>query len=62
MKKKNIDSTTIKSILDKNKDLNFDLNNLRDTQAELNRRLNQIYDAKSFKLWQLFDKVKKNPN
>jgi len=61
MKKKNIDSTTIKSILDKNKDLNFDLNNLRDTQAELNRRLNQIYDAKSFKLWQLFDKVKKNP-
>lgn len=62
MKKKNIDSSTIKSILDKNKQLNFELNNLRGTQGELNRRLTQIYDAKSFKLWQLFDKVKKNPN
>jgi glycosyltransferase involved in cell wall biosynthesis len=62
MKKKNIDSTTIKSILDKNKQLNFELNNIRCTQGELNRRLNQIYDAKSFKLWQLFTKIKKNPN
>ncbi|OQB40436.1 MAG: Chondroitin synthase [candidate division CPR1 bacterium ADurb.Bin160] len=61
MKKNNI-STTIKSILDKNKELNLELNNLRATQGELNRRLTQIYDAKSFKLWQLFTKVKKNPN
>jgi len=61
MKKNNI-STTIKSILDKNKELKLELNNLKANQSELNRKLSQIYDAKSFKLWQLFTKFKKNPN
>ncbi len=60
--KKNIDTTTFKSTLDKNKELKLELNNLMATQGELNRRLTQIYGAKSFKLWQLFTKVKKNPN
>lgn len=62
MKKINIDTTTIKSTLDKNKELNLELNNLRITQGELNRRLTQIYDAKSFKLWQKFNKIKKYLN
>lgn len=62
MKKNNTETTDIKSVLDKNKELKQELNDLRATQNELNRRLTQIYDAKSFKLWQLFTKVKKNPN
>jgi len=59
MKKKNIDTTAIKSILDKNKELNLELNNLKATQGELNRKLSQIYNARSFKLWQDYNKVKK---
>jgi len=61
MKKNNLDTTAIKSTLDKNRELKLKLNNLQATQSELNRRLTQIYEAKSFKLWQQFTKVKKNP-
>ena len=59
MKKNNLDTTAIKSTLDKNRELKLELNNLQTTQSELNRRLTQIYEAKSFKLWQQFTKVKK---
>lgn len=62
MKKNNINTTIIKSTLDKNKELKLELNNLKANQDELNRRLTQIYKAKSFKLWQLFTKAKKNSN
>mgnify|MGYP002682125657 CR=1 FL=1 len=61
MKKNNLSTSTIKSTLDKNKELKLELNNLITTQNVLNRILTQIYEAKSFKLWQQFTKVKKNP-
>jgi len=59
MKKNNLDTTAIKSTLDKNRELKLELNNLRATQDELNRKLTQIYEAKSFKLWQKYCKIKK---
>ena len=61
MKKNNLDTAAIKSTLNKNRELKLELTNLQTTQSELNRRLSQIYEAKSFKLWQQFTKVKKNP-
>jgi len=59
MKKNNLSTSTIKSTLDKNKELKLELNNLMTTQNVLNRILTQIYEAKSFKLWQKYCKIKK---
>lgn len=54
-----INKNQIKSVIDENQKLKNDLISLQNQQHDLEHRLSQIYNAKSYKLWQLFNKIKK---
>jgi len=49
----------IKFVIDENNKLQKDLSILQKNQLELEYKLNQIYNANSYKLWQKFNKIKK---
>ncbi|MDD4111214.1 MAG: glycosyltransferase, partial [Clostridia bacterium] len=54
-----INTEKIKSIVVENQKLKSDLLALQNQQYNLENRLTQIYEAKSYKLWQKFNRVKK---
>lgn len=56
MTKTNLD--TLLSLVDENKVLKSELDNLQSDYNELDLRLNRLYSSKSFKLWQWFNKIK----
>lgn len=49
----------LKSIIEENRKLQEELSSLENNQLELEYKLNQIYSANSYKLWQKFNKIKK---
>ncbi len=53
-----INKNQIKSVIDENQKLKNDLISLQKQQYDLEYRLNQIYSAKSYKLWQKYTRIK----
>lgn len=49
----------LKSLIEENKNLQVKLSYLQNSQYELEYKLNQIYNAKSYKIWQKFNDLKK---